>query len=112
VQPLGPRNIGRLAARVASPSLCADCICFICFHSVRPDDLPFGELRSLFVGIGDGLTREDPVGNEGRLAATLRKMSDEKAYQLIERIMEFNRKLRGLVVIGRAFVDPGSASVH
>jgi hypothetical protein len=33
-------------------------------------------------------------------------MSDEKAYQLIERIMEFNRKLRGLVVFRRVFVDP------
>jgi hypothetical protein len=50
------------------------------------------------------------------LAATLRKMSDEKAYQLIERIMEFNRKLRGLVVTRRPIVDPmpneGRSSVH
>jgi hypothetical protein len=67
-------------------------------------------------GIGDGLTCEESVGKEGRPAATLRKMSDEKAYQLIEGIMEFNSKLRGLVVIRWAFVDPipmeGSARIH
>jgi hypothetical protein len=89
---------------------------WMCFNPVRPDDLPAGELRSLFMGIRDDLTCEEPVGNEGTLAATLRKMSDAKAYQLIERIMEFNRKLRGLVVFRRVFVDPmpieGSSSVH
>jgi hypothetical protein len=89
---------------------------WMCFHPVRPDDLPAGELRALFVRIRDDLTCEEPVGNEGTLAATLRKMSDKKAYQLIERIMEFNRKLRGLDVTRRVFVDPmpneGRSSVH
>jgi hypothetical protein len=68
------------------------------------------------MGIRDDLTCEEPVGNEGTLAATLQKRSDEKAYQLIERIMEFNRKLRGLVVFKQVFVDPtpmkGPSSVH
>jgi hypothetical protein len=78
---------------------------FMCFHPVRADDLPAGELRTLFMGIRQDLTCEEPVGNEGTLAATLRKMSDETAYQLIERIMEFNRKLRVLVVTRPVFVD-------
>jgi hypothetical protein len=51
---------------------------WMCFNPVRPDDLPAGELRSLFMGIRGDLTCEEPVGNEGTLAATLRKMSDAK----------------------------------
>src|SRR5262245_4103663 len=47
------------------------------FHTVRPDDLPPGELRKLFIGIRNDLTSEEPTGNEGSVAATLRKMSNK-----------------------------------
>ena len=32
------------------------------FHTVRPDDLPPGELRRLFIGIRNDLTSEEPTG--------------------------------------------------
>ena len=59
------------------------------FHTVRPDDLPPGELRKLFIGIRNDLTSEEPTGNEGSVAATLRKMSNKQAVQLVGRIMAF-----------------------
>ena len=66
--------------------------------------------------LGHFLNSDLSSANKGTLAATLRKMSDDTAYQLIERIMEFTRKLRGLVVTRRVFVDPmsneGRSSVH
>jgi len=64
------------------------------FHPVRPYDLPEGELRALFVGLMADLTSEETVGNKGRVDATLRKMSDEKAFELVDRIVLFHRKLR------------------
>jgi len=64
------------------------------FHTVRPDDLPPGELRKLFIGIRSDLTSEEPTGNEGSVAATLRKMNNKQAVQLVDRIMAFYRKIR------------------
>jgi hypothetical protein len=76
--------------------------------------LPAGELRELFIGIRNDLPCEEPVGDEGSVVATLRKMSDEDACELIERLMRLNRELRNrVVVIKRIIVDPipeGSAS--
>jgi hypothetical protein len=64
------------------------------FCTVRPDDLPDGELRALFVGIKADLTSKRGSGKEGRVAATLQRMSDEKVFELIDRITSYYRRLR------------------
>jgi hypothetical protein len=53
------------------------------FFTVRSAELPEGELRDLYDGIRDDLT-----------SAALEKMSDEKAFELVERITAYYRKLR------------------
>jgi hypothetical protein len=52
------------------------------FWTVRPTDLPEGELRTLFVRIMADLTSD------------LRKMSDKNALELVNRIVSFYRRLR------------------
>jgi hypothetical protein len=67
------------------------------FATILPNDLPAGELRNLFVEIRNDLTSEVPFGKEGRVAATLRKMSDEDAFELVDRIVGFYKKLRDAI---------------
>ena len=53
------------------------------FFTVRSAELPAGELRDLYVGIRDDLP-----------SAALERMTDEKAFELIERVTAYYRKLR------------------
>ena len=53
------------------------------FFTVRSAELPEGELRDLYVGIRDDLP-----------SAALERMTDEKAFELIERVTAYYRKLR------------------
>lgn len=54
---------------------------------LKPDDFPDEELRRTFNGITDDLTYEQPQGEEGRIAATLRVTSDEDARAIAKRIL-------------------------
>jgi hypothetical protein len=53
------------------------------FFTVRSAELPEGELRDLYLGIRDDLP-----------SAALERMTDEKAFELIERVTAYYRKLR------------------
>lgn len=67
---------------------------FMRFHPVWADDLPEGELRRRFAGIRDNLTFDEATGNEGRLAATLRNLSDEDASAIAARIWRLYYELQ------------------
>jgi hypothetical protein len=51
--------------------------------------------REAFDSIIQGLTKEPALGNEGRLVATSRKMSDEEAKRIADEILNLYTKLRG-----------------
>ena len=67
------------------------------FHPVRATDLPEGELRRLFIGIKDDLTFDEfcPGQREGRLGATLERLSDEDASAVAGRIWRLYYGLLG-----------------
>jgi hypothetical protein len=54
---------------------------------LRPDDFPEGELRRTFIGVRDDLTFEQATGDEGDIAATLSRTSDEDARAIAHRIL-------------------------
>jgi hypothetical protein len=57
--------------------------------------VPEGELRSLFLTIKDDLAfSKQPAGDEGRLIATLRGMSDDDASDIAARIVKLHHELR------------------
>lgn len=62
---------------------------------LRPeDDLP-KELRKEFQAIIHELSKEPAIADEGTLAATTRKLSDDDAKKLAERILSIYIELRG-----------------
>jgi hypothetical protein len=79
-------NPGRVQERLAAG--------WIRLHTVRPDDVPEGELRTVFLAIKDDLTFEQPTGDEGRLTATLRGTNDEDASEMAARILRLYYDLR------------------
>lgn len=79
-------NPGRVQERLAAA--------WMYLHRIRPDDLPDGELRRLFLTIRDDLTFDQPAGDEGRLTATLRGTSDYDASEIAARILRLHDELR------------------
>ena len=55
---------------------------------VRPEEIPDSELRLILLAIKRDLTREEPEGKEGRLAATLRTLADEEASAIARCILD------------------------
>jgi hypothetical protein len=80
-------NAGRVQERLAAA--------WLYLFRIAPDDVPEGELRSLFLAIKDDLTLEQPAGDEGRLIATLRGTSDDDASEIAARILRLHYELRG-----------------
>jgi hypothetical protein len=75
-------------------------------HRIEPDKhLSDAESRRLFDAIKDDLTFEQPVGNEDRLTATLRGLSDEDARDIAARIWRLHSELRDQI----DDLSPGSA---
>ncbi len=66
---------------------------YLMFHPVRVEDLKEGEEQDLFNDIYNSLTHEEAVGNEGRVKATLNKMSDEEASRIASNIVSLNYRL-------------------
>jgi hypothetical protein len=64
----------------------------------RPQDIPYDDLRRIFVGIKDDLHFEPAKGGEGSIAATMRITSDEDASAIAHRILnlyiELNDRLK------------------
>jgi hypothetical protein len=54
---------------------------------LRPDDFPEGELRRTFIGVLDDLTFDQAIGEEGSIAATLNRTSDDDARAIARRIL-------------------------
>jgi hypothetical protein len=79
-------NAGRVQERLAAA--------WLYLFRIAPDDVPEGELRSLFLAIKDDLAFEQPAGDEGRLIATLRGMSDDDASDIAVRIWRLHHELR------------------
>jgi hypothetical protein len=64
-------------------------------HRIEPDKhLSDAESRRLFDAIKDDLTFEQPVGDEGHLAATLWGLGDEDARDIVARIWRLHDQLR------------------
>jgi hypothetical protein len=80
-------NAGRVQERLAAA--------WLYLFRIAPDDVPEGELRSLFLAIKDDLTFEQPAGDEGRLIATLRGTSDDDASEIAARTLRLHYELRG-----------------
>ena len=79
-------NAGRVQERLAAA--------WLYLFRIAPDDVPEGELRSLFLAIKDDLTFEQPAGDEGRLIATLRGTSDGDTSEIAARILRLHYELR------------------
>ena len=62
-------------------------------ESVRPDDMPEGELRRVFAGVKDDLAFEPPRGSEGAIVATLLRTPDEDASAIAWRILDLYREM-------------------
>ena len=62
-------------------------------QSIRPEEMPEGELRRVFAGVKDDLTFEPPVGSEGPIIATLLRTPDEDASAIAGRIFLLYREL-------------------
>jgi hypothetical protein len=58
------------------------------------DDFP-EEYQAAFEFIVDSLTHEPAVGDEGKIQATTRKMTDIEARQVAERILSLYTQLKG-----------------
>lgn len=59
----------------------------LCFHSLREDDFPKGELREAFHDIIHALTWRPAQGDEGTVKATTQQMTDQEASELIEKLV-------------------------
>jgi hypothetical protein len=64
---------------------------------VRPEEIPDGELRRVFVGVRDDLAFQPAQGGEGRIAATLRITGDEDAGAIAHHILDGLSRARSLV---------------
>lgn len=53
---------------------------------LREEDFPEGWARQEFQNIYKEMTNEKPIGNEGSVMATVKKMTDEKALEIKQRI--------------------------
>jgi hypothetical protein len=62
-------------------------------HRISSEDIPEGELRRQLVGIQNDLIFDQPSGNESRLEATLRGLSDEDASTIAARILDLHDRL-------------------
>ena len=61
---------------------------------IRPADIQDDELRRMLIGIKDDLSFDEPAGNEGRIAATLRKTDEADASAIERRILELHDRTR------------------
>jgi hypothetical protein len=66
----------------------------------QPNEVADDELRRMLVGIKDDLTFDQPVGSEGRLNATLRRLNDEDASAIAARILTLHDRLWELLIGG------------
>lgn len=57
---------------------------------------PKDNLREVFRDLMNELTKEEPLGNEGSLKATIEKMSSEKASELARKIVDMYWKISSL----------------
>jgi hypothetical protein len=64
-----PTGTGRVQERLGHTALV--------LIRLGPDDFPERELRRTFIGIWDDLTFDEAAGDEGNIAATLSRTSDE-----------------------------------
>ena len=69
---------------------------FLLFHPAQPRDFP-RELGEEYESICDELTCVEAQGDEGALKATLATMSDQKARELGDRIIELHARLNAHV---------------
>lgn len=60
---------------------------FLCFHLLREDDFPKGELRDAFHDIKHALTWRPAQGDEGTVKATTQQMTDQEASELIGKLV-------------------------
>ena len=65
---------------------------YLKFHLVKPEDLPEG-CEKKYKRLMDTLTREEAIGNEGNLVATLNKMSEQELKDIIEEICSISREI-------------------
>jgi hypothetical protein len=65
---------------------------------VRPEDIPDEDLRRTFIGVmDDDLSYAQPLGDEGRILATLRLTNDDDARAIARRILDLHRELDRLL---------------
>ena len=69
------------------------CEAFVYLHRIRPEDIPYPELRRVLVGIKDDLTSDMPKGKEVGLGATLLNMSNEDASAIAGRILDLYKRM-------------------
>jgi hypothetical protein len=67
--------------------------------AVQPKEIADDELRRMLVGIKDDLTFDEPVGDERRLRATLRRLTDEDASDIAARVLSLRNQLWNLLMI-------------
>jgi hypothetical protein len=60
---------------------------------LRPDDLP-GPMREEFAELKQALTNVEPIGDEGRVFATVKNMEELQARELAERIVNMYDRYR------------------
>jgi hypothetical protein len=58
-------------------------------HVLQPDELP-DEIRMDFTIMVEQLTRIEPVGNEGRVMASVREMSEDDAVEIARKIVHMH----------------------
>jgi hypothetical protein len=66
--------------------------------AVQPKEIADDELRRMLVGIKDDLTFDEPTGDEGRLRATLRRLTDEDANAIAARVLALRNQLWELLM--------------
>jgi hypothetical protein len=57
------------------------------FWPARPNDIPYEDLRRVFVGIRDDLSFQPAEGKEGQIAATMKITNDQDASAIARRIL-------------------------
>ena len=65
---------------------------YLSFHVLRPDEMP-EDLREDYKWIMDQLTKSEAEGDEGKVQASLKKMDDETAQIIAEKIVYINDHL-------------------
>jgi hypothetical protein len=72
--------------------------------AVGPEEIP-PVLRQDYQSLRQRLTRDDAHANEGRIAATIRNMSDQELWDAGVALLNLHDSLRALLGVGKASRD-------